>query len=839
MKEKYSPMMMQYLKIKESNPDVLILFRLGDFYELFFDDAKIASKELQLALTGKNAGVEERVPMCGVPHHAIKSYIAKLINRGYRVGIVEQMEDPATAKGLVERDVVQIITPGAFMDVSNDDNNYTVAVDETDYCYILAYADLSTGEINVMNVEKDINSLISELDNILTHEIVVKSTFNKEAITTITSKRKILISYEDNDEITLEFEGVLQEVKDLYQMRAIMRLINYFRKTQKRSLDYLQVAHVIKTNKALQIDAYSRLNLELTRTIRSDEKYGSLYWLLDNTKTAMGGRLLKQWISKPSSDINEIIARQDMIQSFIDNFMIRNDVRVMLDEVYDLERLIARISFGNANGRDLLQLKTSLKPLPALKDALSKLNNAHIDDIANKFSNFDDLVDLIEKAISEDAPITIKEGGIFKPGYSLELDEIIALSHGGKKWVAELEEKERERTGIKTLRIGYNRVFGYYIEVSKGQIDQIKDEWGYQRKQTTVNGERYITEELKEKEALILNADERRMRLEYDLFVDIRKKVQDKTQLIQRLANNLAVIDVIASLAEVSASNNFIRPKFNFERRINIIEGRHPVIEKVLKEKFYVANDVNLDSNTDVLLITGPNMGGKSTYMRELAIIVVMAQMGCFVPAKEADLMVFDQIFTRIGASDDLVSGQSTFMVEMNETNHALRHATENSLLIFDEIGRGTATFDGMALAQAIIEYITARIHAKTMFSTHYHELTELDKEIPSLKNVHVCVKENDDEITFLYKIKEGTMNKSYGINVARLAKLPNELLSRAKEILHELESKGVPSVGNVLIQNDPVEEEWIKEVKNLDPLSMSPLEALNYLYELKKKIKG
>lgn len=839
MKEKYSPMMMQYLKIKESNPDVLILFRLGDFYELFFDDAKIASKELQLALTGKNAGVEERVPMCGVPHHAIKSYIAKLINRGYRVGIVEQMEDPATAKGLVERDVVQIITPGAFMDVSNDDNNYTVAVDETDYCYILAYADLSTGEINVMNVEKDISSLISELDNILTHEIVVKSTFNKEAITTITSKRKILISYEDNDEITLEFEGVLQEVKDLYQMRAIMRLINYFRKTQKRSLDYLQVAHVIKTNKALQIDAYSRLNLELTRTIRSDEKYGSLYWLLDNTKTAMGGRLLKQWISKPSSDINEIIARQDMIQSFIDNFMIRNDVRVMLDEVYDLERLIARISFGNANGRDLLQLKSSLKPLPTLKDALSKLNNAHIDDIANKFSNFDDLVDLIEKAISEDAPITIKEGGIFKPGYSLELDEIIALSHGGKKWVAELEEKERERTGIKTLRIGYNRVFGYYIEVSKGQIDQIKDEWGYQRKQTTVNGERYITEELKEKEALILNADERRMRLEYDLFVDIRKKVQDKTQLIQRLANNLAVIDVIASLAEVSSSNNFIRPKFNFERRINIIEGRHPVIEKVLKEKFYVANDVNLDSNTDVLLITGPNMGGKSTYMRELAIIVVMAQMGCFVPAKEADLMVFDQIFTRIGASDDLVSGQSTFMVEMNETNHALRHATENSLLIFDEIGRGTATFDGMALAQAIIEYITARIHAKTMFSTHYHELTELDKEIPSLKNVHVCVKENDDDITFLYKIKEGTMNKSYGINVARLAKLPNELLSRAKEILHELESKGVPSVGNVLIQNDPVEEEWIKEVKNLDPLSMSPLEALNYLYELKKKIKG
>lgn len=838
MKEKYSPMMMQYLKIKESYPDVLILFRLGDFYELFFDDAKIASKELQLALTGKNAGVEERVPMCGVPHHAIKSYIAKLINRGYRVGIVEQMEDPALAKGLVERDVVQIITPGAFMDVSSDDNNYTVAIDETDYCYVLSYADLSTGEINVMNIEKDTNSLISELDNILTHEVVVKSNFNKETLDLIRSKRNILISYEDNDTIELEFEGILQEVKDLYQMRTIMRLINYFRKTQKRGLDYLQVAKVIKSNKALQIDAYSRLNLELTRTIRSDEKFGSLFWLLDETKTAMGGRLLKRWISKPSSDINEITNRQDMIQSFIDSFMIRNDVRTMLDEVYDLERLIARISFGNANGRDMLQLKNSLKPLPNIKNLLYKLNNQSINTIIDKMGDFTDIVELLENAISEDAPITIKEGGIFKPNFNKELDEIVALSHGGKKWIADLEEQERERTGIKTLRIGYNRVFGYYIEVSKGAKDQIKDEWGYERKQTTINGERYITQELKEKEALILNADEKRMRLEYDLFLDIRKKIQDKTTLIQRLANNIALIDVLTSLAEVSSANNFVRPKFNFDRRINIVEGRHPVIEKVLKDKHYVPNDVVLNSDIDILLITGPNMGGKSTYMRELAVIVVMAQIGCFVPAKEADLMVFDQIFTRIGASDDLVSGQSTFMVEMNETNNALRHATENSLLIFDEIGRGTATFDGMALAQAIIEYITARIHAKTLFSTHYHELTKLDEELTSLKNVHVCVKENEDTITFLYKVSDGTMNKSYGINVARLAHLPDELLSRAKEILLTLESKGVTFSNNVLIKNDPVEEQWIKDLRNLDPLNMSPLEALNYLYDLKKKMK-
>ncbi len=838
MKEKYSPMMMQYLKIKETYPDVLILFRLGDFYELFFDDAKIASKELQLALTGKNAGADERVPMCGVPHHAIKSYIAKLINRGFRVGIVEQMTDPALSKGLVERDVVQIITPGAFMDVNTDDNNYTVALDETDYCYVLAFSDLSTGEINVMNVEKDLNTLISELDNILTHEIIVKTSFDKTTLDYIKSKRNILISFEDKDEIELEFEGILQEVKDLYQMRVIMRLINYFRKTQRRGLEYLQVARVLKSNKSLQIDAYSRLNLELTRTIRSEEKYGSLYWLLDETKTAMGGRLLKKWISKPSSDIEEILNRQNMIQSFVDNFMIRNDVRIMLDEVYDLERLIARISFGNANGRDLLQLKNSLIPLPKIKSSLNKLNNAQINEMIAKMSDFSEIVNLLEKAISEDAPITIKDGGIFKPNYSQELDEIIALSHGGKKWIAELEEQERERTGIKTLKIGYNRVFGYYIEVSKGAKDQIKEEWGYERKQTTINGERFITQALKEKETLILNADERRMRLEYELFVDIRKKIQEKTSLIQRLANNLAIIDVLASLAEVSVQNNFVRPKFNFCKEINIVEGRHPVIEKVLKEKRYVANDVVFNEKTDVLLITGPNMGGKSTYMRELAIIVVMAQIGCFVPAKKANLMVFDQIFTRIGASDDLVSGQSTFMVEMNETNNALRHATENSLLIFDEIGRGTATFDGMALAQAIIEYITARIHCKTMFSTHYHELTNLEKDIPSLKNVHVCVKENEDDITFLYKIQDGTMNKSYGINVARLAHLPDELLARAKEILLTLEQKDVHTSTNVMVKKSEIEEEWIKDVKNLDPLNMSPLEALNFLYELKKKMK-
>lgn len=837
MKQKYTPMMTQYLAIKEKHPDTLILFRLGDFYELFFEDAKIASRELQLALTGRNAGVEEKVPMCGVPHHAINGYINKLIQKGYRVGIVEQLEDPALAKGIVERDVIQIITPGASMDLNSDDNNYIVALDESPFCYILSFADLSTGEMNVMNVDKTFSSLLSEIDNLATREIIVKSNFNKKLLDEITNKRRILVSYEDDDEIKLEYEGLLQDVKDLYQMHSLVRLISYFKKTQKRDLDYLQNAKVIKANKYLQIDSFSRLNLELVRTIRSDEKYGSLFWLLDETKTAMGSRLLKQWIIRPSSDIEEIMRRQNIVSALIECFMARNDIREQLDEIYDLERLIARISFGNANGRDMLQLKNSLFALPRLKSILSNIDNEYIRDLSRGIDTFDELCDLIHRAIRDDAPLTVKEGGIFKKGFNKELDELIELSHGGKAWVAELEEKEKERTGIKTLRVGYNRVFGYYIEVSKGSKHLVKDEFGYERKQTTVNGERYVTQELKEKEAAILNADEKRMRLEYELFLKLRKTVQDKTSEIQRLANRIAFIDVLASLALVSAENGFVKPTFNYERKIEIVDGRHPVIEKVMKNN-YVPNDVHMDENVDILLITGPNMGGKSTYMRELAIIVIMAQIGCFVPAKSANVMAFDQIFTRIGASDDLVSGQSTFMVEMNETNYALQKATENSLLIFDEIGRGTATFDGMALAQAIIEYVTCHIHAKTLFSTHYHELTRLEKDIPVLKNVHVCVSEDNDQITFLYKVQNGAMNKSYGINVARLAHLPDELLTRAKDILLALESKEIPHENNVLKYEKKEEEPWIKEVKSIDPLTLSPLEALNFLYELKKKIK-
>lgn len=838
MNPKYTPMMMQYLAIKEKHKDTLILFRLGDFYELFFDDAKIASRELQLTLTGRNAGQEEKVPMCGVPHHAIKTYIAKLINRGYKVGIVEQLEDPAEAKGIVERDVIQIITPGARMDLATDENNYIVCLDETDLNYVLAFADISTGEVSVMNVEKDLTSLVSELDNLLTREIIVSSSFSSTLLEDLTTKRKLLVSYEDEDNIDLEYESLLSEVQDLYQMKAVVRLISYLKRTQKRNLDYLQTVNVIKASKSLQIDSYSRLNLELTRTIRSEEKYGSLFWLLDQTKTAMGGRLLKQYIQKPSSDKDEILKRQSMIATLIDKFMNRQELQVALDEVYDLERLIARISFGNENGRDLLQLKNSLKSVPCIKDILLDLENPFFDLLSSEMDPLTNICNLIENAILDDAPVSVKEGGIFKRGFNQELDELIELSTGGKSWIAKLEAKERERTGIKTLKVGYNRVFGYYIEISKGSKDLVQEEWGYERKQTTVNGERFITEELKEQEALILNADEKRMKLEYELFLEIRKIIQGVTSSIQRLANQIARLDVLVSLAEVSSSEGYVCPTFNNDRIIDIKKGRHPVIEKVMKKGSFVANDVYLSSSQDVLLITGPNMGGKSTYMRELALIVVLAQIGCFVPAEAANLMIFDQIFTRIGASDDLVSGQSTFMVEMSEANHALRHATENSLLIFDEIGRGTATFDGMAIAQAMIEYITSRVKAKTLFSTHYHELTSLEQEIPSLRNVQVCVAEDKNKITFLYQVKDGAMNKSYGINVARLAKLPELLLSRASEILLTLESREIPTSLEVIKPREEGEEEWIKEVRNIDPLAMTPLEALNFLYDLKKKMK-
>lgn len=838
MEKKYTPMMRQYLEIKAKHQDTLILFRLGDFYELFFEDARIASRELQLALTGKSAGVEERVPMCGVPYHAISSYIDKLIAKGYKVGIVEQLEEASLKKGIVERDVVRIITPGCNIDVKEKDNNYIACVDKLENNYAFSYCDISTGELFVENLEKDISSVINELENLSIKELVVSTTFSSRDIEEIKKRKNVLISYENDSNISIEHEYLLSDVKSLDQQHTIVRLLNYLHQTQKRDLDYLKKAKVLINKENLSIDAFSRINLELIRTIRSEESYGTLFWFLDRTQTNMGSRLLKQWIVKPVCDLTEIVKRQNIVTSFMNDFLTRGDIVSDLKNIYDLERLIAKINFGNATGRDLLQLKKSLMVVPSLLMHLKSLNSEEINSLKGINANFDDLVNLIEIAIDEDAPLTVKEGGIFKKGYNEKLDELIYISSDGKNYVASLEALEKERTGIKTLRVGYNRVFGYYIEISKGAVASIPPEWGYERKQTTINSERFISKELKEQEAKILNAEERRCALEYELFLALRKKVTEYTSSIQEFASFVSYIDCLLSLAEVSLDEHFVRPIFNSERRVEIVGARHPVIEKVIGKGKYVPNDISMDNKTDIMIITGPNMGGKSTYMRTFALIVILAQMGSYVPCTSCDLMLFNSIFTRIGASDDLVSGQSTFMVEMTETNFALRHADQNSLLIFDEIGRGTATFDGMALAEAILEYISSKVGAKTMFSTHYHEITKIEEKIEGLKNVHVGVSERDGEVTFLYRVSDGAMNKSYGVNVASLAGLPPVLLNRAKAILEELEENKIDITTGAVIEKSCYQEpSWVKEVKGIDPLSMSPLEALNFLYELKGKI--
>lgn len=837
-KPKYTPMMMQYLEIKAQYPDMLVLYRLGDFYELFFDDAKVAAKELQLVLTGRNAGAKERVPMAGVPHHSVKGYIQKLIDKGYKVAIVEQLEDAAEAEGIVKRGVVQIITPGASMDLSDDENNYIAAVDYTTFKFVVAYADLTTGEINVIDTKKDLSSLLSTLDYIAPREIVVPTHFDENLLAKINSNRSYLISFEDSDDISLEHEAMLGNIKDLFQMKTIVRLINYLTKTQKRKLTYMKQAEIVEVGKTLQIDSFSQNNLELVRNIRTEEKYGSLWWLLDKTKTAMGARLLKKWIQAPSADLNEITRRQNIVNGLIVNYLTRDNLIEGLNEVYDLERLIARIAYGNANARDLLQLLKSLAPLKQLKQHLSKLDSEELNELNSKINPLEDLVLELSVALEDELPITIKDGGIFKKGYDDDLDELLILTKDSKQYIANLEAEERKKTGIKTLRIGFNKVFGYYIEVTNSYKHLITPEMGYERKQTLVNSERFITSELKEKEAVILNADEQRKQLEYELFIDLRNRIANVTSIIQTTADALAELDVLISLAITSSKSGYIRPTFNNEKIIDIKDGKHPVVEKVMKKTHFVPNDVYMDSSDDVLLITGPNMGGKSTYMRELALIVIIAQIGAYVPASKCNIPIFDKIFTRIGASDDLTSGQSTFMVEMAETNYALANATENSLLIFDEIGRGTSTFDGMALAQAIIEYIVTNIKAKTLFSTHYHELTKIDEVLPSVKNVHVAVKEEDEEVTFLYKVREGAMNKSYGINVARLANMPNDLINRARDILAHLEQKEIPFEHNVM-ENKEDEQHWaIKELEKIEPYHMSPLQALDYLYDLQQRIK-
>ena len=835
MKQKYSPMMMQYLGIKEQNKDAIVMFRLGDFYEMFFDDAMIVSKELELALTGKNAGAKERVPMCGVPFHSASGYIQKLVDNGHKVAIVEQLTDPGK-KGIVERGVVQIVTPGTIFDESmtKNKNNYIACMMIFDFVCTLAFCDITTGEFQVINIDKKDHLLNNQLASMEVKEIVVKSdcTYN--------FNDSIMVSHYDNETFNEKYRDIFHNIKDLKEIKVSTLLLNYLIETQKRDLEHLQMIEEINNQDFMTMDLYTKKSLELTENSKDHEKYGSLFWLLDMTKSAMGARLLKNYIDRPLLKKEAIEERLDIVEIFTQQFIQRESIKEILKEIYDLERLSSRIAFGNINARDLKWIASSLKVLPELKQQLYSFNEPLTDQLANQIIDLSHITKLIDDAIIDNPPLTIKEGNIIKDHFNEELDELRYLRDHGKQWLVDFEQKEREKTGIKNLKVGYNRVFGYYIEVTKGSLDLVKDEFEYTRKQSLSNAERFITPELKDMESKILSAQDKIQKLEYVLFTQVRNEIKKEVHLIQDVSKIIARVDVYQSLAMLASENSYVRPVFNDQKIMDIKEGRHGVIEKVMGHGKYVPNDVSIDENSPVVLITGPNMGGKSTYMRQVALIVIMAQIGSFVPAKYANLTIFDQIFTRIGASDDLISGQSTFMVEMLEANNALRFASEKSLILFDEIGRGTATFDGMAIAQAMIEYIASEIHCMTLFSTHYHELTFLEDKGLGIQNVHASARVDNDHLVFEYLIKKGRSNKSYGVNVAKLAKLPDEVINRANLVLETLEENNVEDrlIEEKQVQVIEKESEVEKYLKTIDPMALSPLDALSTLIELKKLVK-
>lgn len=836
MAENYTPMMQQYLKVKQEYEDAILFYRIGDFYEMFFDDAKIASKELDLVLTGKNAGVEDRVPMCGIPHHAASSYIPRLVSRGYKVAICEQTQDPKEAVGLVTRDVIRVITPGTVMDEIADEKAsvYLAAITDYGYGYSLAIVEMSTGENYVQDIEHKDVLLLQTLLRSNVREVVVDNEFREKTIKSL-RELQIVISYCDETRIKEEYlpltEGILKE----YDMRAYGRMLNYLENTQKHMLGHLQVARIENEDEILYMDYATRQNLELVQPLHDNGKAITLWSFLDVCKSAMGSRQLRKWIEKPLVSKSKIESRFDKTEWLIQNFMQRQQLRDAFANIYDLQRLIARCAMNTANAIDCVRLTKTLAEVPSIMHALD-------DTIFVDKSRIDTLQVLYQKlkdAFVENPPVQINDGGTFRDGYNAELDEARRIQHSGKQFIAELEAKERERTGIKTLKIGYNKVYGYYIEISKVAAQSVKDEWGYIRRQTLTNNERFISSELKEKEDAILHAEENAIRIEKQLFQMILDEIHTYLPKLQKLSQFLADIDAHVALAEVSAKYGYVRPIFS-DDEMSIIDGKHPILDEMMKNPKYVSNSVYMHKDQDILLITGPNMGGKSTYMRQTALIVIMAQIGCFVPAKSCTMPIFDKIFTRIGASDDILSGQSTFMVEMSEANLALQEATENSLILFDEIGRGTSTYDGMALAQAMIEYIATCIHAKTMFSTHYHELTVISDNIPNVRNMHVVVKENNDEVTFLYKMAEGPAGHSYGINVARLAGLPETVLMRAKDLQKELEStKRVVQQNYQLIEmkkEDPKAEAVIEKLQQVDIDDLSPRQAWEMLSDLCKE---
>lgn len=833
-----SPMMQQYMDIKEQYKEELLFFRLGDFYELFFEDGIIASRELELTLTGKNAGLKERIPMCGVPFHSVNPYIEKLVDKGYKVAICEQLEDPKNTKGMVKRGVVEVISKGTVVNLellNEHDNNYIASVIDFEYLYMLTVADISTGELKSLSIPHHKDKLLNEILHLNIKEVILENNEDIELITMLKDNYGVEISISDNY-LTEGYEELLNSTDEPRVKQGIRHLLYYLVVRELKDLRHISHVEIIDKNDFLEMDVHTVRNLELVLTLRLHERTYSLLWLLDKTKTAMGSRKLKTWLLNPLRNKEEIEERYKKLEVLNNEFILKDELRDLLFEIYDLERLCAKVMCGNLNARDLLQIKNSLSVLPRVKDIIKDLGFSY------NVNSHSDLFNLLESSIYENPPLSIKEGYLIKDGYNKELDELKSIRSGGKDFLIDFENKIKESTGIKNLKVGFNRVFGYYIEVSKGQAKEVSESLGWERRQTLANCERFISPELKEKESMILNAEEKIFELEYNLFCEIRDKIKDQILELKETADVISEIDAIISLAVCADEYNLVKPKLNLDSKLEIIQGRHPVIEAVSKSA-YVPNDVIMDNTTDILLITGPNMSGKSTYMRELAIIIIMAQMGSYVPAQSANLPIIDKIFTRIGASDDLVSGESTFMVEMKEARNALVNATKNSLILFDELGRGTSTFDGMSIAQAILEYVAKSIKCKTLFSTHYHELTRLEKDFLNVKNVHVAAKEEGNMITFLHKVKNGPADKSYGVHVARLAKMPEELLKRAEVILseYETEAKKQKVVDNGILQmamdfgNEKEEDALREKLKSIDPLRLTPIEALNILFELKE----
>ena len=839
-KATYTPMMKHYLELKEQHEDAIIFYRLGDFYEMFFEDAKTASSELDLVLTGRNAGVEERVPMCGIPHHAAKGYIQRLIQKGYKVAIVEQLEDPALAKGLVKRDVIKIVTPGTIMEEVSDEKTtvYIASLHDFQFGLAVILCEMTTGELRAQLIDKHVMAIQKVLLGNNVREIVIQEKFDKKIVKMIEEMQTITVSYHNDNALKEEYRHLLNGIEDDRVETAFGVLTNYLDETQKRNMAHLNAVEMVYENDFLQMDFSTKQNLELTSSLRSNSRSQTLWSFLDKCRSSMGSRLLKKWIEYPLVDTAMINRRLDAVEYLNDNFITKDELREHLGFVYDMERLSARVAYGSANPRDILRLIKTLEHTPQIFELF------HDCSAYEEFQSIDpcrELYDMIEGAIIDNPPLTLKDGGVFVEGYNEELDQVREIGKNGKNWILELENKERERTGVKSLKIGYNRVFGYYIEVTKTNLDSIKDEFGYVRKQTLTNAERFITQELKDKEDAIVHAQERSIRLEAELFNHLLNQIKVYLPKLHDLSHALATIDALYALAEISSENGYTRPQFHTGHSIHMKEARHPILDRMMKTTRYVSNDLEMGEDNDILMITGPNMGGKSTYMRQTVFLVIMAQIGCFVPAKKAEMPIFDQIFTRIGASDDIMSGQSTFMVEMIEANNALQNATANSLILFDEIGRGTSTYDGMALAQAMIEYIMRNIKAKTLFSTHYHELTEMAEKNAGIRNVHVDVHEEDDKVTFLYRVLDGKADKSYGINVARLAHLPSSVLERAKQILDnlELQPNMVKEVKPPLVieKENPQHMQIINQVKQVDVNKMTPMEAMQFLYELKEKM--